>query len=204
MANQVSTPPTEKRKTPPPAQPPQPALPPPTPPPAEPTDEAAAGGGLTLRRVVMIASGGLIALILLIFVLALVVARGNVEQWGAIIEIVRDLVIIFLALEGILIILALSVLILQVARLINLLQNEVQPILKNTQETIKSAKGTVDFVSETVTGPIVRATAFVAGVNVVVNNAFGLRRMLKRTGKPKDVVKKDGEKKDDGKNAGTG
>jgi hypothetical protein len=138
------------------------------------------GSSLKLQRIVMIAAGGLIALLVLIFVLALLIARGDVDQLAPIIEIVRDLVIIFLALEGILIIMALAVLILQVARLINLLQNEVGPVLKNTQETIKTAKGTVDFVGDTVVEPIIQVSAFVSGVSVLLGNAFGLRRAFKR------------------------
>lgn len=144
---------------------------------APPPDDAN-DSGLKLQRIVMIAAGVLILLILLVFVAALLIARGNVDQLGPIIEIIRDLVIIFLALEGILIIMALAVLILQVARLINLLQNEVRPVLKNTQETIQTAKGTVEFVGDTVIEPVIRASAFMSAMSVVVGNAFGLRRAV--------------------------
>ena len=87
--------------------------------------------------------------------------------------------LIFLALEGILIVLALAVLIVQVARLINLLQNEVKPVLKNTQETLNTARGTVEFVSDTVTRPVVQASAFFAGASVMTRNLLGIRRALK-------------------------
>ncbi len=137
--------------------------------------------GMSIVKIVIIATAVLVGLIVLIFVIALLLARGDTAQLGRIIEVVRDVVIIFLALEGILIILALAVLILQVARLINLVQNEVKPVLKNTQETLQSAKGTVSFVSDTVSGPLIKASAFFAGVGSLVGNVGGIRTALKKT-----------------------
>lgn len=142
---------------------------------------AEAREGMNIGRIVLIATGGLIGFIILVFVIALLLSRGDVTQVGSIIELVRDFVIIFLALEGVLIILALAVLILQVARLINLLQNEVKPVLKNTRETVQNAKGTVEFVSDTVSGPLIKASAFFAGVGSLVGNVGGIRTAMKKT-----------------------
>jgi len=134
-----------------------------------------------LRRIVMIAAGALIGLVILIFIIALLLSRGDVDNLGSIIQVVRDLIIIFLALEGIMIVLALAVLILQVARLINLLQNDVKPVLKDTQQTVQSAKGTVIFVGDAVSGPIIKASAFMAGVGSLVGNVGGIRKAIRRT-----------------------
>lgn len=134
-----------------------------------------------LRKVVFIAAGALIGLVLIIFIIALLLARGDVNTLGPIIQVARDLIIIFLALEGIMIVLALAVLILQVARLINLLQNDVKPMLKDTQQTVQSAKGTVTFVGDTVSGPIIKASAFFAGVGSLVGNVGGIRQAIRRT-----------------------
>lgn len=142
---------------------------------------AEAREGMNIGRIVLIVTGGLIGFIILVFVIALLLSRGDVTQVGSIIELVRDFVIIFLALEGVLIILALAVLILQVARLINLLQNEVKPVLKNTRETVQNAKGTVEFVSDTVSGPLIKASAFFAGVGSLVGNVGGIRTAMKKT-----------------------
>jgi hypothetical protein len=90
--------------------------------------------GMNVKRIVMIASGALIGLIVLLFVIALVLTLVTGGDFAAIVRVIRDLVIIFLALEGILIIMSVALLALQVARLVNLLQNEVKPILENAQE----------------------------------------------------------------------
>lgn len=160
--------------------PPNPAGPPSLPPPAK---AAADGSGfMTVRRVAIIAAGGFVLATLLLFLLAVVLAIAtDVQQSGAVIRLIRDLVIIFLALEGVLIILALAVLIVQVAKLVNLLQTELKPILENTQETLQTAKGTVQFVSQNVTEPIVKVSAFLAGLRILLSNLFGLRKAIQRT-----------------------
>lgn len=148
-------------------------------PPALPNSESSSG--FDMKRIVLIASAVLIGLIVLLFVLALVLTLVTNGDFAATIRIIRDLVIIFLALEGILIILSLAVLVLQVARLVNLLQNEVKPILVNTQETVKTAQSTVEFMSNNLTEPVIRASGFMTGATVLVTNLFGIRRALRRT-----------------------
>jgi hypothetical protein len=137
--------------------------------------------GLDIKRIILFTAGGLVGVIVVLFIISLVIAKSNNESLGSIIQAVRDLVIIFLALEGILIIVALAVLILQVARLINLLQNEVRPVLKDTQETLRSARGTVEFVGDTVSGPVIKASAFMTGVGAFVRNVGGIRRAMEHT-----------------------
>lgn len=150
-------------------------------------DEVQPKSGWTLKRIVMIAAGVLGGLIILLFILGLLLALfSNVEATALRIQIIRDIFLIVMALEFILIILALAVLILQVARLINLLQNEIKPILENTQDTVNSAKGTVEFVSTNVTRPIVRAGGFVAGTSVLIRELGGIRRAIRHNGKDRN------------------
>jgi len=147
-------------------------------------DEVQPKSRWTLQRIVMIAAGILGGLIILLFILGLLLALfSNVEATAPRIQIVRDIFLIIMGLEFILIILALAVLILQVARLINLLQNEIKPILENTQDTVNSAKGTVDFVSSNVTRPIVRASGFLAGTSVLIRELGGIRRAVRHNGR---------------------
>lgn len=148
---------------------------------SSPAQPEAKASGLNLKRVIIFAAGGLLGAIVLLFIVAVVLAlTTNLEQSGNVIRLIRDLVIIFLALEGVLIIFALAILILQVAKLINLLQTEVKPILENTQETVKTAQGTVKFVSENALAPIVRVSGFIAGTSVLLRELFGIRRALRR------------------------
>ncbi len=88
---------------------------------------------------------------------------------------VRDIFIIFLALESLLIGAALVVLILQLASLINLLQNEVKPILKSTNETVNTLRGTSEFLSENLVEPVIKLNSYLAGLKRLFD-LFGINR----------------------------
>lgn len=152
--------------------------PPLLPPPAEPKLR------WTISRVAMIIAGVLIGLVLLVFIAGVLLALvGDAQQNAPKVQIVRDIFIIILAFQSILIIGALAVLIVQVARLINLLQNEVMPILKNTQETVSTARTTVEFVGSNLTEPVIRLNAYLAAISILLRELFGIRRAVKRSKK---------------------
>ncbi|MBN1267129.1 MAG: hypothetical protein JXA25_16685 [Anaerolineales bacterium] len=71
-------------------------------------------------------------------------------------ETIRDIFIIFLALEFLLIGAALVVLIVQIARLTALLENEIKPILASTTETVNTLRGTTTFLSNQLVNPVVK------------------------------------------------
>ncbi|NUM44169.1 MAG: hypothetical protein HUU38_05635 [Anaerolineales bacterium] len=75
---------------------------------------------------------------------------------------IRDIFIIFMAVESLLIGLVLVILIVQLAQLINLLQNEIKPILNSTNETVNTLRGTVVFLSDNLTEPVMRLNEFLA------------------------------------------
>lgn len=77
---------------------------------------------------------------------------------------IRDIFIIFMAFESIVIGVALVVLVVQVATLINLLQNEVKPILKSTKETVDTLKGTTEFLSSNLVEPVIKLNGYLAGM----------------------------------------
>jgi hypothetical protein len=78
---------------------------------------------------------------------------------------VRDVFIIFMALESMVIGVALVVLIVQLAVLTNLLKNEIKPILEATQETVNTVRGTTLFVSENLVEPVMKLNSYVAGLD---------------------------------------
>jgi membrane protein implicated in regulation of membrane protease activity len=143
--------------------------------------QPASKSGWTLRRATFAAGGAVISLILLIFIIGVGLALfSNVEVTAPRVQIIRDIFLIILALQGILVVIALAVLILQIARLISLLQNEIKPILENTQETLSTARGTVEFVGKNLAEPVVRVNGFMAALTVLFRELFGIRRALRR------------------------
>jgi len=93
------------------------------------------------------------------------------EQVGRI----RDIFLIFMALESLLIGAALIVLIVQVASLINLLQNEVRPILQSTTETVNNLRGTAEFLGENIVQPVIKLNGYLAGLQRVIE-LMGIKR----------------------------
>jgi len=112
---------------------------------------------------------GLLALV----ILAVVFMLRNPGQT----ETYRDIVIIFMALEALLLGIALIVLIVQLARLTGLIQNEIKPILESTQETVSTLRGTTTFISNNVVSPVIKASSSLAAARRALD--------LLRFGRPK-------------------
>ncbi len=77
---------------------------------------------------------------------------------------IRDIFIIVVALESLVIGVALVILVVQLASLINLLQNEVKPILKATTDTVNNLRGTAEFLGENVVEPVIKLNGYMAGL----------------------------------------
>ena len=88
---------------------------------------------------------------------------------------IRDIFIIIVALESLLIGIALIVMIIQLASLINLLQNEVKPILHATNETVNTLRGTAEFLGENVVEPVIKLNGYLAGMNRMLE-LMGIRK----------------------------
>jgi hypothetical protein len=77
---------------------------------------------------------------------------------------IRDVFIIFMALESLILGVALVILIVQLATLINLLQNEIKPILNSTNETVNTVRGTVTFLSDNLAEPVIKLNEYLAAI----------------------------------------
>jgi ABC-type dipeptide/oligopeptide/nickel transport system permease component len=102
--------------------------------------------------------------ILIVLVAGIVAAIIGLLQPNTPTDKIRDIFIIFMALESLLIGVALIVLIVQFASLINLLQNEVRPILDATNETVNHLRGTAEFLGENVVEPVIKLNGYLAGM----------------------------------------
>ena len=84
-------------------------------------------------------------------------------------EVIRDIVIIFMAAEALIIGLALVLLVVQIARLTALIQNEIRPILLSTQETLDTVRGTTTFLGNNLVDPVIKANSSMAAVRRVLD-----------------------------------
>ena len=88
---------------------------------------------------------------------------------------IRDVFIIIFAIQSLFIGLVLVILMVQLARLTNLLQNEIKPILESTNETANTLRGTTAFLSDTVVEPVIKMNEYTAGIRQLLF-ALGLSR----------------------------
>lgn len=113
----------------------------------------------TKRLTVAVIAGGVVFLVLLGAAIYFLLQPATPT------DKIRDIFIIVVALESLVIGVALIILIVQMASLINLLQNEVRPILKATSETVHNLRGTAEFLGENVVEPVIKLNGYLAGLN---------------------------------------
>ncbi len=119
-------------------------------------------------------------LYIIIGVVVLLVVLGIIAIWFLLqpttpTNKIRDVFIIIVAIESGVIGVALVVLIVQLAALINLLQNEVKPILIATNETVNTLRGTTEFLSENVVEPVIKLNGYMAGLSRMLE-LLGVRK----------------------------
>ena len=140
---------------------PQPT-PQPTPPPTP--EEIAARKEAERKQKTIIASIAAIAVAILALLITSIYFLLRPETPADQVGRIRDVFIIVVALESLLIGVAMIVLIVQLASLINLLQNEIRPILNATTETVNTLRGTAEFLGENVVEPVIKLNGYLAGL----------------------------------------
>ena len=122
-------------------------------------------GQNTNKRILIISI--IISLIIIALIVLAIIFLVNPDNEGTTSQI-RDIFIIFMALESVVIGVALVILILQLSSLINLLQNELRPIINSTSETVNTLKGTATFMSNNLSEPVIKVNQFLAMLKTLV------------------------------------
>ncbi|MBI2845835.1 MAG: hypothetical protein HYX86_04740 [Chloroflexi bacterium] len=81
---------------------------------------------------------------------------------------IRDLAIILLAVESLLVGVVLILLVWQMASLSRMLRQEIKPILESVRETMGSVRGTTTLISETVVAPLARTAGVITALGVLL------------------------------------
>jgi hypothetical protein len=90
------------------------------------------------------------------------------SQNGSLTSTARDIFLILLALEFMVVGVALIVLVIQIARLTLLLEMEIRPMLDNANDTLDTLRGTALFLSESLVEPVVKLQSSLAGIQRVL------------------------------------
>jgi hypothetical protein len=117
--------------------------------------------------------------ILLFILIAAAAGLAFLSQNEAMTRTARDIFLILLALEFMVVGVALIVLVVQLARLILLLEMELRPMLENANDTLDALRGTTQFLSETLVEPVMKLQSSLAGIQRVMEVLGMLRKPFK-------------------------
>ena len=110
--------------------------------------------------------GGKLAIALITLLFVIIIAGSIVLAFQSPLSVgaVRDIFIILMALMLVVIGTAMVILILQVSNLINILKNDIKPMLESGSDTINTLKGTVRFLSDNLTEPVIKLNESLASL----------------------------------------
>jgi len=125
------------------------------------------------RTQTMIIVGAVVFLVLLVAAIVLMASFPSATQ------VVRDIAIVFVAVETFLIGLAMILLLFQIQVLIQVLRDEIQPLLRSVNDTASTVRGTTEFVSHNMVTPIIRLAGFGAAVQRVTGDLVSILRVVR-------------------------
>jgi heme/copper-type cytochrome/quinol oxidase subunit 2 len=146
----------------------------PAPPPLTPEQVAARKAQEQQTRTVIITVSA-IAVVVLALLITAIYFLLRPETPADEVSRIRDVFIIVVGLETLIIGMALVVLLIQLASLINLLQNEIRPIIQATNETVNTLRGTAEFLGENLVEPVIKLNSYLASIQRVLE-LMGLKR----------------------------
>lgn len=119
------------------------------------------------KKKFQVALGGILVVVIVLLVAMCYLLFTNSEATA----IIRDISVIILALESIVVMLLLGVVIGMLWWLIQTLEKKITPILdatneavNNVSETVNTVRGTATFVSDTVVSPVIKVVSYASGV----------------------------------------
>jgi hypothetical protein len=117
------------------------------------------------RRMTLIGIGIAVLSVLILLSFAGMIALGIIEE-------VRDIIIILLAIESLVVGGVTLFLLYQVIMLLTLIREELIPLIQSAQDTVNSARGTTVYVSRKIVVPSVRAATTVARLQTMARVLF--------------------------------
>jgi hypothetical protein len=138
--------------------------------------------GLSVKQYLLIAVGGALGLILVVFIVGFLIVLFTNDPLATSdrIAAIRDILLIIMVFLGVMIVVSLAVLVLQVARLADTIQGEVQPMVENTREATETVKGTAQFIGRNATGPFITIMSIFSGIAKFLSELGGVRRAVRR------------------------
>jgi len=143
---------------------------------------AGSSSGTKITRLIRLSAILGILIILILFGAALAAALTAAETWAPVIRIFRDIFLLILILESMLVVAALAILMLQAAGFFIMLKTEVKPIIDNARETTRLSKATAQFINSNAVDPIIQIKSFLSGLLAFLRELIRIRSLVATDG----------------------
>ena len=140
--------------------------------------DTVASSGPKVTRFIKTAAVLGILIILILLGAALTAALTAADTWAPLIQILRDVLLMILIMESILVIAALAILMLQAAGFLIMLKTEVKPILDNARETTRLSKATAQFINSNAVDPLIQIKSFLSGLLAFLRELIRIRNLV--------------------------
>ncbi len=137
-----------------------------------------ASSGPKFARFIKAAAALGILIMLILLGAALTAALTAAETWAPLIQILRDVLLMILIMESILVIAAFAILMLQAAGFLIMLKTEVKPILDNARETTRLSKATAQFINSNAVDPLIQIKSFLSGLLAFLRELIRIRNLV--------------------------
>ncbi|MDW8173717.1 MAG: hypothetical protein RML73_14670 [Anaerolineae bacterium] len=137
-----------------------------------------------MQRAIKVAAFVLIGLVVALFFFAFILALGNAEGAASFMGYFRDLLMIVLSLQGILIFAGLAIFFVQLARFFNLLNHEMKPLAEEAKSALATVKQTTQFVTKHGVEPFIQTQSFLAGLVAFLRELFRWRKLFRKKETP--------------------
>jgi hypothetical protein len=134
-------------------------------------DDGPSSSALDGKTKMWIAIGAIVVLAIILGISWLLYSLGGADQ--APLERIRDIAIIFIVLLGAFTVVLLAGVAAALAFLMVQTKDRVIPLLEETTETVRRARGTVEFMSEEAVRPVVSAAGRAARIKAMTNAVVG-------------------------------
>lgn len=141
-------------------------------------------GCWTVSRVTIATLVSFFGLYLLIFVIGIVAALFNAEGSASFFGYFNNLLTIALTIISFVVIVAIGILVIQIARFVNLLRSEVKPITNDTKQAIRNVRTTSEFVQQHGVSPVIKTQSFIVGLIAFFREIVRITRILQ--GRPSE------------------
>jgi hypothetical protein len=91
---------------------------------------------------------------------------------------VRDIAILLLAVESVVIGALLALMLIQLRRLVRLLRDEIAPILDSASDTVNTVQTTAGFVTHNVVTPLIKVSSYSAGTLQALRSLLFIGRKI--------------------------